>query len=64
MVKKIKPVCGIYVVNLKIEKFSPKFRNFSREKPVTGFEPMAHRVGTLRAIRRRISMQEAAGSTK
>ena len=25
---------------------------------------MAHRVGTLRAIRRRISMQEAAGSTK
>ena len=25
---------------------------------------MAHRVDTLRAIRRRISMQEAAGSTK
>lgn len=29
---KIKPVCGIYVVNLKIEKFSPKFRNKSKEK--------------------------------
>lgn len=62
--QKIKPVCGIYVVNLKNEKISPKFRNFLREKPVTGFEPMAHRVDTLRAIRRRISMQEAAGSTK
>ena len=62
--QKIKPVCGIYVVNLKNLNFSPKFRNFSREKLVTGFEPMAHRVDTLRAIRRRISMQEAAGSTK
>ena len=62
--QKIKPVCGIYVVNLKNEKITPKFRNFLRQNPVTGFEPMAHRVDTLRAIRRRISMQEAAGSTK
>ena len=52
------------MVNLKNGKNGPKFRNFLREKPVTGFEPMAHRVDTLRAIRRRISMQEAAGSTK
>ena len=52
------------MVNLKNVKITLKFRNFLREKPVTGFEPMAHRVDTLRAIRRRISMQEAAGSTK
>lgn len=43
---------------------SPKFRNLLREKRVTEFEPMAPRVDTLRAIRRRILMQEAAGSTK
>lgn len=30
--QKIKPVCGIYVVNLKNEKISPKFRNILREK--------------------------------
>ena len=41
---------------------------FSRENSgflvrVTGFGPMAPRADTLRAIRRRISMQEAAGST-
>lgn len=52
------------MVNLKTEKISPKFRSFSREKPVTGFESMTPRVDTLRAIRRWISMQEAAGSTK
>ena len=30
--QKIKPVCGIYVVNLKNQKISPKFRNNSKEK--------------------------------
>ena len=72
--QKVKPVCDIYVVNLKIEKINKnsginqkKNPLFSRENSgflvrVTGFEPMAHRVDTLRAIRRRISMQDAAGS--
>ena len=30
--QKIKPVCGIYVVNFKNENLGPKFRNKSKEK--------------------------------